>query len=450
MVEGFIRNLVDNPEFLLLKDVAIVAIYIRVIHIRWSRGERMIPAQTIGLPLLALTIVAGVESLNPQLVNPLQPLVGIRTWLFYIPLYIVGLELFSTPRARRWLVVFLLAASVPICALAALQFILGPAAYGSLGPGFHQATFVTGIDGARGAVFRPNATFSFPNHFALFLATVTLLSLIPLLGSRGWRFAGMTVVFGFLLAMNLIENQRLVIVLLPLLFAFVFWRRHAGRRPLAIFGAAAVALVLVQFVTSHQTGQFAILERTQALIVNGGNVFGTRGNTYLGTTWSSMVAAPFGLGTGASTNGSRYLFGGTGPLFIEFALAKVVTDLGIIGVCIYGWLFFALIRATMLGEGNHQLAGDTASANFAAVVVAIQVMAVVTGYDLGVVAVTLWLLSGAAAWPAGASPVGQASEPATAGNRMPGQSSIGVATVEPLKPGHKRPGKTPPGILHYR
>jgi hypothetical protein len=91
MVEGFIRNLVDNPEFLLLKDVAIVAIYIRVIHIRWSRGERMIPAQTIGLPLLALTIVAGVESLNPQLVNPLQPLVGIRTWLFYIPLYIVGL-----------------------------------------------------------------------------------------------------------------------------------------------------------------------------------------------------------------------------------------------------------------------------------------------------------------------------------------------------------------------
>jgi hypothetical protein len=83
-------------------------------------------------------------------------------------------------------------------------------------------------------------------------------------------------------------------------------------------------------------------------------------------------------------------------LLVEFALAKVVTDLGVIGACTYLWLFFALIRKTLGAERSYHLAGDTESAGFAAVVAAIQIMAVVTGYDLGVIAVTLWLLSGAA------------------------------------------------------
>jgi hypothetical protein len=401
MVEGFFRNLINSPEILLVKDVALASIYIRVLTVRSRRGESLLPRGKMSLPLLAFTSVVLLECFNPHISNPLQALIGLRTWVFYLPLYYVGIEMLGEVQDRTRIVTFLVIASVPACVLGVLQFILGPAAYSHLGPGFNQATFVTAIESSGKAVFRPNATFSFPSHFATFLGVVVLLCLSLMLSSRGWRLAWLTAVFGTLLAMNLIENQRLVIALLPALFVLVLLQRRARSRLLAILAAGAVALAVVQFAASQEAGQFAILERTLAFLGNNGNVVNNRLDVYLTTTVDSALRAPLGLGTGTSTIGSRYVIGNDWQLLVEFAWAKVVADLGVVGLAVYFWLFATLIRSTMRAGRAAARAGQRESADFAAAVVAIQVMALVTGYELGVMAVALWFLSGATGVSAG-------------------------------------------------
>jgi hypothetical protein len=396
LVEGFLRNLFNSPEVLLLKDVALAGIYLRVLSIRSRRGDTLLPRTPINGPVLAFALISLIQSFNPQLSTPLQALTGLRAWVFYIPLYYVGLEMFHEQGDARRFLTFVVIGSLPVCALALLQFIVGPAAYSHLGPGFSQATFVTTIEGSSRAVFRPNGTFSFPSHLAVYLGIVASLCLALMLSSRGMRLFWLSGAFGVLLAVNIVENQRTVIAVLPVLLLLILVLRRSQWSPVATLGATVLALALIQLVTSYQTGQFAVLDRTLAFVTNNG-VITNRVGGYFATTVDSLLRNPLGQGTGSSTLGSRYLLGGSAPLLVEFPLAKVVVDLGVLGLASYLWLFGALITDTLRGLRAAARAGLALSADRAAGAVAIQVLAAFMGYELGVMAVVLWFLSGLAA-----------------------------------------------------
>ena len=118
LIEGFFRNLTDNPGVLLVKDVLIGLIYIRVFGGRLIKGQALVPSTPLNGPLLAFCVLVALQCFNPNVIDVGQALVGIRSWLYYVPLFYVALEAFDSEAKRSRLVLTILAASILLAALA--------------------------------------------------------------------------------------------------------------------------------------------------------------------------------------------------------------------------------------------------------------------------------------------------------------------------------------------
>jgi hypothetical protein len=246
--------------------------------------------------------------------------------------------------------------------------------------------FVT--SGARGIVYRPTATFAWSSNFALFLALATFLCVGLLLASRGRARVLLWLLLAGLVATNIIENQRSVLALLPpLVLLIVALRRSAG--PTVIAGLACLLGVLVV----AQVASPAAFERIDGLLRNQDSILNVRAQTHL-DYFGDALDSPIGFGTGATSIGARHVVEDI-PLFVEFSLAKVTGDLSLVGLALYLWLFLALLASTF---GLHKRAarnGLNGLASLAAALFAFQLLVLYTGYDLAVVAVPFWFLSGA-------------------------------------------------------
>jgi hypothetical protein len=281
---------------------------------------------------------------------------------------------------------FILLAAVPIGVIALRQYFAGPDAYAGLGEGFQRALFVT--QGVKGAVYRPNATFAWSSNFAIFLALATVLCIGLLLASKGRVRLVLWSMLIALAAVNIIENQRALLVLLPpLLLLMLALRWSTGRMV-----TAALACVLGLFVVA-QVASPGALERMTGLMQNQDNILNIRAHTYLLSLRQAMES-PIGFGTGATSIGARYVVGGI-PLFIEFSFAKVLADLSIVGLAVYLWLFLALLRSSFGAYKRAARSGLESLAGLAVAIFGFQLLVVYTGYDLAIAAVPFWFLSGA-------------------------------------------------------
>ena len=390
VLEGFFRNLANSPNVLLVKDAMLIGIYLRVLGDSLARrGLRV--RSPITVPLVVFSGIVLLESFNPAVGSLPQALVGIHTWLFYVPLYFVARQLFNTDRDRRHVVNFILLSAVPVCIVAIVQFLLGPTFYANLGQGFAQGLFVIGS--STGGIYRPASLFAYSSHFALFLAGVTLLTTGVLFGSTGRRRLLLLLLLGLLVGVNLVEGQRTVFILLPPLMIFILILRRSGGAFATILSAAAVGLLLVLGVLFLQTtNQFTVFDRVAQTFTNQGGVVGAHGSYYLQLLTSAIGNSPIGRGTGATSIAAR--FTGSNVLFLEFSLARVVGDLGLLGLGAYLWLLVSVTLATTRVHRDAARAGQGELAGFAAAIVAYQLLILYYGYDLAVAAIPFWLLSG--------------------------------------------------------
>lgn len=400
-VEGYARNYLNDPTVLLVKDLALLAIYVRVIGDRIYRRLPLIPPSPIAVPLALFAGIVVVQMANPHVTSFQESLVGVRTWLYYAPLYFVALEMIEDEAQFRRLARFVLICAVPICALGFYQYAQGSGAYAGLGAGFASATFTSGqgID----AVFRPNATFAWSSDFALFLALATLLCLGLLMGSRGRLRSALAVLLIGLIAANVVENQRTLLVLLPpLALVAAALRRSAGTAATTVL-AVALGLAVVSLIASPGT-----FMRVDGLIQNQNGVFHVRAMTYI-DHFRLALGSPIGFGTGATAIGTRYVSGSI-PLFVEFSLAKVAGDLSLVGLAAYLWMFVVLLRTTLVAHRRADVADWKATAGLCAAVFSYQLLVLYTGYDLAIVAIPFWFLGGAMARIAMSGPTLPAAE----------------------------------------
>lgn len=387
-VEGYVRNYLNNPMVLLVKDLALLAIYVRVIGDRVYRRLPLIPSSPITLPLAVFAGIVVAQMANPNVTSFQQSLVGVRTWLYYAPLYFVALEMVDNEGELRRIAHFVLVSAVPICALGFYQYIRGSDAYASLGPGFASATFRSGsgID----AVFRPNATFAWSSNFALFLALATLLCLGLLMGSRGRLRWALAVLLVGLIAADVVENQRTLLVLLPpLVLVAAALRRSTGTAATMVL-AVALGIAAVALIASPGT-----FMRVDGLMRNQDGIFHVRAMTYV-DHFRLALGSPIGFGTGATAIGTRYVSGNI-PLFVEFSLAKVAGDLSLVGLAAYLWMFVVLLRTTLVAHRRADAANWKGTAGLCAAVFSYQLLVLYAGYDLAVVAIPFWFLGGAMA-----------------------------------------------------
>jgi hypothetical protein len=387
-VEGYLRNRLNSPDILLVKDLMLAAIYLRVFGERFIRGQALVPATPANIPIAVFVLIVLIQCLNPAVTSIGQALVGIRTWLYYIPLYYIGIYMLRSEREVRRFLWFMLVCAVPICLLAIYQHRQGPAEYAAYGDAFRQSTFVTTVGDVE--FYRPNATFSWPSHFASFLTLVTLVCLGVILSSAGRARTIALAIMLLVVGVNIIEGQRTAYVLLSVATLLVLGLR--GR----LYGAAIAALlaIAVVLVVSQLTNS-AGTERLRELQENRGDVVSARAQAAWLYTLAAVEISPIGIGTGATAIGARYV-GGQIPLFLEMPLAKVIAELSAVGLVVYLWLLAALCLVSLRAERRAATARDSRAADILAVVLAVQLLAVYGGYELAIVAIPFWFLSGMA------------------------------------------------------
>jgi hypothetical protein len=388
-VEGYLRNRFDTPNVLVLKDMMLAAIYLRVFGGRLLAGKSLVPSTPVDIPLAVFAVIVVIQTLNPYVINAEQAIIGLRTWIFYVPLYYVAREMLQTEQDVRRFVWFVLGCAVPICAIAVYQYHLGPSAYASQGQAFASATFVT--YGSSDWIFRPNATFSWPSHFAEFLSAAILLGVGMLLGTTGWRRTLLWGLLAMLVGVELIEGQRAsYLMLTPAVALVLALRGKLWTVPLAAVTIGVVMLVVAQLTNS------AGLERVQQLSENRGNVFESHLEAFWSYTVTALEKSPIGLGVGATSLGTRYVANAI-PLFIEVPLAKVVADLSLVGLAAYLWVFASLCLTSFRAHARAARTGAVGSASLLAAILVYQMLATIGGYELAIDALLLWFLSGAAA-----------------------------------------------------
>jgi hypothetical protein len=386
IVEGFFRNYFDSPAVLLVKDLMLAAIYLRVMGQRFLR-KPLLSGARVDHALLAFAVIVLVQALNPNLPSLVVAAVGIRTWLFYIPLYYVALEMIQTESDLKRFLQFILVGAVPLSLVALYQAWQGPAAYASLGPAFATSLFVTGS--AEGVLFyRPNATFAWSSHFAIYLAFCTFVCFGRLLGAQNRRAIGYGLLLGFLLYTSLVEGQRLLYVLTPVTFLLALVLRRQFRAGALVAGGGAAVLVLAAILAPLGSSY-----RIFNLLGPDLSDFAVRLNTVVSTLVSALSQSPIGLGTGATSIGSRYVNGNI-PLFVENPFAKVSGDLSAIGLFVFLWLFGSLLVDALLTHRALDRRGASELASLAAALMAYELIILFVGYDVAAAAIPFWFTVG--------------------------------------------------------
>jgi hypothetical protein len=277
--------------------------------------------------------------------------------------------------------------------IAAAQYVAGPETYAAQGAAFRQATFVTVAGDANAIVYRPNSTFAWSSHFAVFLAIGTLVTVALAMKAQGWHRALASGILICLVIINVVEGQRTMYVLLPILIVtmLVLSGRMAGR--VRLFASIPIAVGVLAVATLFLPPQLGVLDRPLALLGVERNTFAIRAQTDVNATLQAILQAPLGMGTGATAIGSRHVLGNV-PLFVEFPTAKVVGDLSLVGLAVYAWLFGSLVVFALRAARSARTVQDSRAAIDAALLVTLVILVVFTGYDLAVAAVTFWLLAG--------------------------------------------------------
>ena len=307
-----------------------------------TRRNIFFPGAPIAL-FAALAGVVAVQAFNPALPNRLVGVIGMKIWLFYLPLFLLGYHLLrSRAELRRLLglmsVVAIVPATIGIVQAALVYGGMEETVYAAYGDAAAAATqnFVEFPLPGGGTLRRIPSTFSSFYQYYLFLAAMIAVvyawwrgALRGRLGS--WFGGGLWVL---MLAAVFLMGARGAFLFIPLLVALILVLDRGSENRLPLRGrAAAIAggAVAAALVTAGVLGIFSHVWET--LSGEFGDVIVDSAREAVSTTW-------VGLGSGIDSTGSRYAFDaedaapGVNGRFHESWYVKTYLELGVVGFAI--------------------------------------------------------------------------------------------------------------------
>jgi hypothetical protein len=280
-------------------------------------------------------ILVGVQTIQTGLTSPLAALVGLKTWLLYVPLLVLAQQLFVRGEdITRWLRVLVVVALIPsLIGISEAALIYSGAAdvvygfYGSLASKVTQDFAVVGIGNDIG-LRRIPSTFTFVAQYYLYLFAMVPFATSLWLGdpAKRWRtFGGVALLI--ISVAGVTSGARAFLVWLPVQLALILvlngrrgWLRLAALSSVAIAGFIffeGIAAGVPQFLTSLSKDYlFGLpLRELQAAI--------------------SLVGW-LGAGAGMQTGAIRYLLepGSLVGIGIEGWYGKTLFELGLPGLLI--------------------------------------------------------------------------------------------------------------------
>ncbi|ACU59860.1 hypothetical protein [Chitinophaga pinensis] len=359
LFEGALRKWFLTPlatPLLVVRD----PIALWLILMCWHR-RLFIPSYA--LPLMTIIGVLGlVFAVTVGHGNPYVAVFGARILLIHFPMIFVIQGLFTRKDVIQ-VGKFMVALSIPMLILIALQFYSPQSAWVNRGVGGDEGG--AGFSGAMG-YFRPPGTFSFTNGTTLFFSLLGPYLLYFWLnpdGIKRWVLIGGTI--ALLMAIPLSISRALlfqtIIGVMFCMFAGSSNPKYAGKLFGALFGLVVLILILSQ--TSIVGGAIEVfMARFENANESEGGMEGVFIDRFLGGlvgAFNTTSALPlWGYGIGMGTNvGSMLLTGGVTFLIAEGEWGRTIGELGpILGLGVVfirmgmainmGWLSFDRLRRT--------------------------------------------------------------------------------------------------------
>jgi hypothetical protein len=375
----------------------------------WRRRERIVfPGAPVTL-VVSLAAIVVVQSLNPNLPKPLVGLIGLKVWLFYVPLFLLGYHLVRTrTELHRLLGLVALLALVPaVVGLVEALFIYGGRQndvyrlYGDAAAAVTQEYVGLELPGG-GHLRRIPSTFSSFYQYYLFLATALALGYAWWRGGRLSLRASVLAAVAWLVVLvaSFLTGVRAAFFMTPLLLVLVLALsgRSAARSGIRWLLPAAVVLGVVSAIPGTYPvalwSNVADVARQEFwdVIVDSGR--------------DALSLTVFGLGSGIDSIASRYAFPNDAawreaifPLlgrWHESWYVKAWIELGAVGTAVVLALFGTiLVRAVRLRRSLRSRGLLVAWAALFGVIVWSLVYAVKGQYlDLDPLNVYFWLFAG--------------------------------------------------------
>lgn len=350
---------------------------------------------------------------NPQLVSYMVGLIGLKVWLFYMPLYVLGYYLINDKaQLIRLSKILLMLGMIPaIFGIVQAQLIyMGDAglAYALYGTAASDATqLFARFEGAGGSgLVRIPSLFTFPLQYSAFLFALLAVCYALYMGSEYFRQTRTiyALALGIITVALMTSGVRAVYILLPgFLVLALLLSGKSGQVTKSITSLfALIPLALVTIVFFLQTSLEIFIEFILSIIIGylspSGDVSLVNQFEYaLNNTW-------FGMGTGMSTVQARYLLSmGVGTYMnmvygagVESFPGKAILEIGVPGlilvVVLFGWILISSYR--QIGKLQDPLLRGFGVSLFAFLVVMIAWLYKGAVLDYDPMNVFFWLFAG--------------------------------------------------------
>jgi hypothetical protein len=341
-------------------------------YVWWQRNNKgqarlQFPGATVTVALmLVLAGLVFVHLFNPQLVNPLVGLIGLKVWLFYLPLYVLGYHLISSKKELVRLAQITLALGmIPVLYGIAQAGLIYRGytglAYALHGPAAEAATqLFARFDAAGGTgLVRVPGLFTFPLQYSSLLLVLLAIGYALWSGGDAERSHGAwyAIASGAVVVALVTSGARAIYVLLPAYYvlALLLNRRSAGiwKPAFALAGLVPAGVGVLVWLLGSTPRDFLAFAADIVKLYLGTGSQGSLINQFgyaLRLTW-------LGMGTGMNTNQARYALGpDASSSYVNLVLnagvesfqGKAILELGVPGlvvtVALFGWLLVSGYR----------------------------------------------------------------------------------------------------------
>ncbi|MBA7603144.1 hypothetical protein ES703_10248 [subsurface metagenome] len=365
-LEDVIRRIIPGqpPQVMLIKDslllITYFAFFVTLVIINNKK-----PFALWKPPFLTGFLLFGgwcfVGSFNPNIPNPLFPIIGLRSYLWYAPLFFLGYYMFNSEEKVLRFCRILVYTAIPLFIFSIYQYIFFDKANVLIRP-FERAHQIHSFHLVEtGAVMKISSFFGTGQRYAMFSMFLFFLGMAIYLTSKKNKLLLISTISAFLGVV--ISGSRAVFALsvvgFILFFMLITSMGRRGKKSVYLYlwkGNRIIRFGLVLFVvligilSIYKIGgdiglfqisafYFAMEERIPWLIRDISGVLS-------GLTW-------LGYGTGTMSQGLQYISGGVdwkyimpGGSSLESGISKIIFELGIFGFIFFyffwGHLFFRI------------------------------------------------------------------------------------------------------------
>ena len=334
---------------LLIKDLLFVIPAYFGFFVWYAKNHWAVPKLFAGGPirlLIALGLIVFAQVFNPALTNRLVGLVGVKVWLFYVPLCILGYHLIdSQDHLLRLTKLMLIVSLVPVLVglIEAVLIYSGfsyqvYSFYGDAASAVTQGYAETTL--GEGRLVRIPSTFTFAaQYYNYLLAMLAIAYAVWLAESQKRRRRYLLLaMMGLIVLAGMLSGARGAFVMIPLFFFCTVLLKanwHKSWQPLVVVpGGVVVTILLIDTTLRDLFSALSDLTRSYIFEVQ------------IGEFIEALNITLLGLGSGMNTGPARYLANAS-LIGLENFYAKIVVELGIPGLVIVLALFGTILARSL-------------------------------------------------------------------------------------------------------